>query len=688
MDDDDLLQRVDISFDASSLQNLDFSLQREWIVTNGLGGYASATLCSANTRRYHGLLVAALNPPVGRCVLLSKLEETLILTPTPPSNPPLRYELSTNIYPNATHPNGYRWLTQWHMLPVPSWQWQPAEGVKIQKQVWMPKSYNAVCVAYTLLEAPSQTSVRLELVPLLAWRNYHQEMAASGVSITALWCETNRCLRLRLPAIEGVTQSPIPLVLRLRSRDDQPFPNAAFSSNPCWYYHFLHPREAERGLDFSEDLYSPGSFSISLHPKQTVVVQCGVEPLPDVAPQKTLEEIQQSHIQLIAKAPPNEDPFEAQLLLASNAFLVRPPNGRSTIIAGYPWFTDWGRDTMIALPGLCLVPGHIEMARSILLSFATFVDAGMIPNRFPDTGSQPEYNTVDASLWFVTAAWRTFKAQPDEAFLKQIWPALQNILEGYKKGTRFNIHVDSRDHLLYAGAEGVQLTWMDAKVGDFVVTPRIGKAVEINALWYNALMCMADLAVRLHKTQEALLYTQEARQTMASFQTRFARKDQWGLYDVLDTPPHGTPDPSIRPNQIFAISLPFPVIPPTTPLAKTVLDAVQEKLWTPFGLRTLAPEDPNYHPRYEGNVWQRDTAYHQGTAWPWLLGAFAEAVWRVTGNKKAARKVLEPLATQLDRYGVGTLAEVYDADAPQRPNGCIAQAWSVAETLRVWHELK
>jgi len=679
-----VLGKSDIVFDAALLQNETEAMKREWLVTNGIGGYSSATLANANTRRYHALLVAALKPPVGRCVLLSKLEETLVVKRGDREE---RFELSANLYPGTTHPTGYRWLEEWRMLPAPSWTWRVDEGIKIGKQVWMPRGHNAVYVAYSVSEAPAGVEMRLELVPLLAWRDYHSEMAATSSTPLAIWCETNRCLRLRLPQIEGITEAPVPLHLRLCRRDGQPYEAASFSANACWYYRFLHPREQERGLDFCEDLFSPGVFTLPISSDQPLVVEGGVEPLDLPTPAESLDAVGEEQ-QLLLTQCLDADAFEARLVLATRDFLVEPPEGRATVIAGYHWFTDWGRDTMIALPGLCLTTGKVPFARAILRSFAQFVDQGMIPNRFPDVGSQPEYNTVDASLWFILAAWRVHKTGQESAFLEELWPALQAIIEGYRQGTRYNIHVDTRDHLLYAGVERVQLTWMDAKVGDYVVTPRIGKPVEINALWYNALRCVADIARSMGKTIDAQRYDEEAERAREGFQGRFARGDGLGLYDVLDTPPHGEPDGAIRPNQIFALSLPFPLFSASHPTAQAILRTVQSQLLTPFGLRTLAPDDPHYAPRYEGDVWHRDTAYHQGTAWPWLLGAFAEAVWKVTGNREEARRALLPLSTQMEVYGVGSLPEIYDGSEPQRPNGCIAQAWSVAEVLRVLRELR
>ena len=720
-----------IVFGADALRDPAQSLRREWLITNGLGGYASGTLATANTRRYHGLLVAALNPPVGRAVLLSKLEETLRVTDA--SGKIQDYALSANLYPGATYPQGYQWLRAWNALPAPTWQWSPSNGVTLEKKVWMAQGKNTTYIAYRLLALPPDCTARLSLVPLLAWRDYHSEMMACDFRPAAAWytpsaagsadAKPGGALRLSLPPIARVTNAPTDLTLQLCSEDGSGLPDAVFDASPEWYYHFQQPREQERGLDYQEDLYTPGTLSASLTvgsplcvvatahaeradaldtawnallARQTDLLQgtngangatgtvgtseingtSGVVALPG-APSPS------------ADAAPAPDAFGQQLTLAADQFVVQVPGGRATVIAGYPWFGDWGRDTMIALPGLCLTTGRAPLARDILVSFAAFADQGMLPNRFPDVGETPEYNTVDATLWYFVAIYRYIEATGDVDLLRQtLWSVLQDIIDWHRRGTRYNIHVDAADGLLYAGQAGVQLTWMDAKVGDWVVTPRIGKPVEINALWYCALRIMAHFATLLND-DSAPTYTQQAQAMQAAFARRFTRADGQGLYDVLDTPGEGAgnADASIRPNQIFALSLPFPVVEANAPLAQSIIDIVRAHLLTPNGLRTLSPQHPAYRPRYEGDPLSRDGAYHQGTVWPWLLGPFAQAVASVTGDITGARAMLAGLQPQLAAFGMGSLAEIYDASDPQRPNGCYGQAWSVAETLRVWQDL-
>lgn len=684
-----------IAFDHTILRDQEAVLQREWLATNGLGAYASATLAGANTRRYHGLLVAALNPPLGRAVLLSHFEENLDVVGA--DGIKTSCALSTNLYPGVVHPQGFRLLESWTDTPVATWIWSPTPGVRIEKRVWMARGRNTTYVSYRLLEAPRGASAHLHLTPLLAWKDYHSEMHAGGQVVNAAWFgptaqdgansgAANASLRVTLPGIWRVTTGPFTLSLQVVDANGAPYLPAAYRSEPGWYYRFQHPREMERGQDFEEDLYTPGTLELPLSVGRPVVVIASVEDHVD-SPEAALAEIENHRSELTAKAALTDD-FGRTLTLAADAFLVQVPGARSTIIAGYPWFADWGRDTMIALPGLCLSTGRAEIAREILLSFAAYVDQGMLPNRFPDVGETPEYNTVDATLWYFNAIYGYVSATGDEGTLaNSFWKVLEGIVEYHRKGTRFQIHVDPADNLLYAGEPDVQLTWMDAKIGDWVVTPRIGKPVEINALWHNALRIMADFAARLKDAEAAARYDALARQTAESFAARFPRADGQGFYDVLDAP-GGQPDLSVRPNQVFAVSLPFPPVDPKSPAAKTIIDVVERDLLTPVGLRSLSPNDPGYRATYGGNQWSRDSGYHQGTVWGWLLGPFVEAHYRVYQDRERARELLLGIRSHLTDYGVGSIAEIFDGDAPFRPNGCVAQAWSVSETLRVWKLLQ
>jgi predicted glycogen debranching enzyme len=634
--------------------------RREWLVTNGMGGYASGSLSGANTRRYHGLLVAALTPPTGRFVLLSKVEEAVTVGGK-------TLELSANQYPGAVHPQGYELLERFEQYPAPTFFYRPAEGVSFEKRIWLDHGANTTYVRYTLTEAHSPAELRL--TPLVCWKDYHSEMRAWGGFPAEIELHPGR-LRVR-----AVVDSP-DLCLSL--------PGAAWESDGYWHYDVQHEIEKERGLEFEEDLYCPGHFHITLAPGQSITLTATIEDTPS-DPEQSWQGLLSRQKKLLDAASTNAV-FGQALTLAADAFVVDRRTSdrlqRSTIIAGYPWFTDWGRDTMIALPGLCLTTGRHDVAKEILLSYAPWVSQGMIPNRFPDHGEEPEYNTVDATLWYIRAIKQYVEQAADgTALLLELWPTLTDIVTWHLRGTRYGIGVDEEDGLLCAGEPGVQLTWMDARVGDWVVTARIGKPVEISALWIDALESMASFAERVGADHKP--YSRLAAKASRSFRESFVRPDGLGLYDVLA---QDGPDHSIRPNQIFAVSLSNTLIDKAA--QKRVVDVVKRELLTPRGLRTLSPNDPAYCGRYEGGPVERDGAYHQGTVWPWLLGPFAEAHYRVCGDKSRARSFLEPLQEHLAEAGVGSLSEVFDGDPPHRPNGCIAQAWSVAETFRVWSLLR
>ncbi|MEW6323977.1 MAG: amylo-alpha-1,6-glucosidase [Nitrospirota bacterium] len=646
---------MQIEFGPQNLHDYETASRREWLVTNGIGGYAAGSLAGSNTRRYHGLLVAAIAPPAGRVVTLAKLEETAVIDGGV-------FPLSANQYPGAIHPQGFRSLASFTRFPVPSFLYHPLRGVRIEKSIWMAHGKNTTYIKYTLHRSPGR--VRLELRPLIAWTDYHTEFhRRDDFPCSLSWHEPE----LRMTPYSGL--SPLRLTVE----------GARFMSKADWYYNIEHLRELERGLDCREDLYSPGHFDVELDAGESVTVVASVEPSAESG-EKTLAAALARQERLIGLAGA-ADAFGKHLVLAADQFIVQAPNVRSTVIAGYPWFTDWGRDTMISLPGLCLAAGRPELAREILAAFADFVSDGMLPNRFPDGGTHPEYNTADATLWYVQAIYAYLDATKDEEFVEQtLMPVLEEIIAWHLKGTRYRIKVDA-DGLLSAGEHGVQLTWMDAKVGDYVVTPRTGKPVEINALWHNALRIMALLARRFGK--EAVSYQRMAKRARASFAAKFERPDGQGLFDVIDGA--GGRDESIRPNQIFAVSLPFSPLDDAG--AKRVVDTVQRHLLTPVGLRTLSPEDPAYKGRYGGDPFQRDAAYHQGTVWPWLLGPFVEAHLRVYGSRAAARRFLKPMQAHLADAGVGSISEIFSGDPPFSPDGCIAQAWSVAEVLRLWKQL-
>ena len=669
--------------------DLGVAMSREWLETNGLGGFSSSTIIGVNTRRYHGLLTAATKPPVGRLVLLSKLEETLVLNGQ-------RYELSSNKYPGAIHPQGFQYQTSFRLDPFPVFSFE-VEGMKIEKSVFMVQSENTVVVQYEFtkrssprqksrskkkgrsIEVASQTDGLLdfEIRPLIAFRDYH------GTT------HENEALNSHVDTEDGLTT--------VRPYGDLPALN--FAHDNCeidksgyWYHNFEYAVEQERGLDFVEDLFCPFSMTFDLNRLERVCIIASTEPYQirsadhhrDVEKNRRRELVRTgmpapAGPSTTASASGGTTPLIRSLITAADQFIVSRASGK-TIIAGYHWFSDWGRDTMIALPGLTLVTGRPEIAKSILAEFAKHLDQGMLPNRFPDTGEAPEYNTVDASLSFFEAVRALLQYTNDYGFVRaQIYDALVDIIAWHLKGTRYNIHVDS-DGLLFSGESGVQLTWMDAKVGDWVVTPRQGKPVEIQALWYNALCIMEQLAEKFGQKAGQNQYKAMAKQARASFDRLFWNKEAGCLYDVVDG---DTRDSSIRPNQILAVSLANPLVSKTR--AKSILNVVARALLTPRGLRTLSPNDPQYRGRYEGDQSGRDSAYHQGTVWPWLMGPYITAQVKTFG-KVAGRKFaidwLNNFQPHVEEAGLGQVSEIFDGDAPHTSRGCIAQAWSVAELLR------
>ena len=641
-----------IRFGEKICTNLDAGLRREWLETNGLGGFASATINGCNTRRYHGLLVAATKPPVGRFVLLSKLEETLIIDGR-------RYELGTNRYPGVIHPVGFQYLKQFRLDPFPAFTFG-VETTQVEKKVFMIQGENTTVIQYRVKGKTDR--IQLEIRPLIAFRDYH--------SLT----HENEGLNPRIEQQPGeISVSPYPRLptLHLANNADQ------VESTWHWYRNFEYEAERERGLDFTEDLVNPCVlvFDLSSEPKATIVASTESHDV-DAAEEYCKREI--SRRKENAQRSPVDDDFVTSLAAAADQYIV---SRDESVIAGYHWFSDWGRDTMIALPGLTLPTLRYDVARGILRTFAQHVDRGMLPNRFPDAGETPEYNTVDATLWVFEAVRAYLAYTGDLDFVQQeLYSVLSDIIAWHVRGTRFGIKLDSAG-LLNSGESGVQLTWMDAKVGDWVVTPRRGKPVETQALWYNAVCIMEDIAARLDDETARKRYNNMAALTKWSFNRLLWNEKGGYLYDVVNG---GSPDASIRPNQIFAVSLPHSMLSPDR--AKQVVGIVEQHLLTPYGLRSLAPSDPQYRGRYIGDGVSRDGAYHQGTVWPWLMGPFITAYIKVNAGSESARRQAEdwlaPLKDHLTDAGLGHISEIFDGDAPHRPVGCIAQAWSMAEILR------
>src|SRR5882724_1378979 len=647
-----------IQFNQETCGDLGAALSREWLETNGLGGFASSTIIGLNTRRYHGLLVAATKPPVGRLVLLSKLEETLFIDGRP-------FDLSANRYPGVVHPQGFRYLKQFRLDPFPIFTYE-VEGIEIEKTVFMVHGENSTVVHYELKKdnhPESPENLRLEIRPLIAFRDYQSTTHENG-AISAAVDES--------PGLATVTPY-------------QGLPSLHLAHNASelrragdWYRNLEYDAERERGLDFSEDLFNPCvlRFDLRLCRQASVIASTEKRDAADIAEYRQAAVTRQRNAVV---SSPIENGFAQTLAAAADQYIVSRGD-QKTVIAGYHWFSDWGRDTMIALPGLTLPTGKFEVARSILRTFARNVDQGMLPNRFPEAGETPEYNTVDATLWFFEAARAFLEYTGDLEFVQNdLYPVLTDIIAWHVRGTRYGIKVDPSG-LLASGEPGVQLTWMDAKVGDWVVTPRTGKAVEINALWYNALRAMAGFA--RHLRPPAGPWDALADRVKAGFE-RFWTESAGYCYDVLASPEGH--DEALRPNQIFAVSL--RESPLSLDRQKKVVDACARHLLTSYGLRSLAPGHAHYRGHYGGDRTSRDGAYHQGTVWGWLLGPFALAHCRVYGDAAAARAFLAPLADHLADYGVGSIAEIFDGDPPFAPAGCIAQAWSVAETLRAWHDL-
>jgi predicted glycogen debranching enzyme len=659
--------------------NPDALVSREWLVTNALGGYASGTVAGVMTRRYHGLLIAALAVPLGRTVMLTHIAEQLRL---PDGR---QFEIvgreRTNDAPDA---RGTGYLTEFRLeIGLPVWRYE-ISGTVIEKRVFMPHLQNSVQLLYTLIAG----SPRVELV-LRPSVNFRPQEAP--VSEPLGWPYELRAVGEDIELAQK--GSPLPPV-----RFKVPAQGSTFTVEGCRIENVLYRVEENRGYRARGDLWSPGYFRIPVEAGQTVAFIASTESFETMTALETERALQAERNRrrrLIAQAAPEaQDGVPAELVLAADQFIVTPA-GRveeaararaagdevRTIIAGYHWFTDWGRDTMIGLEGLALATGRRLEAGYILRTFAHYVRDGLIPNLFPERQKEGLYHTADATLWFFHAISRYVGYSNDQLTLSTLYPILKEIVDCHVQGTLFGIKVDPADGLLRQGAEGYQLTWMDAKVEDRVVTPRRGKAVEINALWYNALRLMEKWADE-RGDRAAREYRERAQETARSFNDRFWCAERGHLYDVVDTEA-GVPDAKCRPNQILAIALPCEVL--QRDRWEPVLRTITRRLLTPFGLRTLAPDDPDFKPRYYGDLRARDAAYHQGTVWAWLIGPFVDAWLKVyPGDDAGARHVVEGFVRHLDDGCVGTIGEIFDADAPYTPRGCIAQAWSVAELLRAW----
>ena len=657
-----------VKFGREVCGNLDAAEAREWIVTNGIGGFASGTVSGCMTRRYHGLLIAALQPPVGRTQLVAGLDEIVRYAGA-------EYPLATHQWASgAVDPKGFLNIQSFRLEGMtPVWTYALADAL-LEKRVLMQQGSNTTHVEYTLVRGSG--AIEMELKALVNYRDFHGSTHAGD------W-------RMRIDPVEnGVTigafDGATPFYLKCAGAICEP--------RHEWYRNCFLPVEKERGLDDHEDHLFAALFKTKLNVGNSITFVASTEAQTEsdggsARSKRAEQEAALFETWRAGNAKAAECPaWLPQLVLAADQFIVKRslpehPDGRS-IIAGYHWFGDWGRDAMIALPGLTLATGRADVARQILLAFAGYFDGGMLPNNFPDAGGKPEYNTVDAALWYFEAVRQYFAATQDGRTLLQLFPTLAETIDAHVKGTRYNIHVDPADGLLYAGGPGVQLTWMDAKVGDWVVTPRTGKPVEVNALWINALETMAEFARLLARPGGG--YEKLSAKAQKNFQ-KFWNEERGCCFDVIDVPGGGN-DAALRPNQIFGVSL--PVSPLTEDQQKAVVDVCAQHLLTSYGLRSLAPGEPGYQGHYSGGPRDRDAAYHQGTVWGWLLGPFVLAHLRVYGDRAEAMRFLEPLGISVHMYGLGTLGEIFEGDPPFTPHGCIAQAWTVGEVLRAMREIQ
>jgi predicted glycogen debranching enzyme len=629
----------------------------EWLEADGLGGFATGTVSGIRTRRYHALLLTATKPPSGRVVLVNGFDAWI-------ETEGGTFSLSSQLYnPGVMHPDGARRIEQFTANPWPQWTYALEDGTKIQFELFACHGASVTVLAWRFLTAKGETI--LSFRPFLSGRDYHSMH------------HENSAFQFE-PQVQGKgliwhPYNGLPGIIALS--------NGEYRHQPDWYRNFLYEQERARGLDFTEDLAAPGIVSWDLARGEAVCIlaaegfENGLLTMDDPS-EKLAADLRSAELRRRQK-------FSSPLDRSADAYLVTRGSGK-TIVAGYPWFTDWGRDTFIAFRGLCLATERFDDARDILLEWAGVVSEGMLPNRFPDQGNQPEYNSVDASLWYIIAVHDFLQAMQDRASSglnqqkKTLQRAVEAILTGYSQGTRYGIHMD-RDGLLAAGVPGAQLTWMDAKIGDWVVTPRIGKPVEVQALWLNALWIASRFSER---------WKENFARGRETFAARFWNEQGGCLYDVIDVDHQpGKVDALFRPNQILAIGgLPISLI--AGERAKRVVEAVTQRLWTPVGLRSLALGEPGYAPRYEGGVRERDSVYHQGTVWPWLIGPFVEAWVRVHGGSEDAKheartRFLMPIMEHVNGYGLGHISEIADADPPHTPRGCPFQAWSLGELLRL-----
>ncbi len=653
-------------------------LSREWLVTNGLGGYASGTIAGVITRGFHGYLIAALPSPLGRMMMLNDLEEQFIL----PDGKEVHVGGEERVgVPFRWH--GADYLKEFRLdMGLPAWRYQIG-GFVVEKSLMLPHGQNTVYINYRILDGDG--TLKLSLRPSLNIRP-HESPASSPItvpySLVVFEDQYEVVAGQQIPALRLLFDGKCSGLTVARVRIQE----------------IIYRIEESRGYAARGELWSPGYFHAEITRSRDATLIASTEPWETIramSPQEALTFEYDRRGRLLAEADPEaREGTPAELVLAADQFIIKPA-GRlkdtaraqaagdevRTVIAGYHWFTDWGRDTMISLEGLTLTTGRGVEAAYILRTFAHYIRDGLIPNMFPEGQKDGLYHTADATLWFFHAIKRYLDLTGDRSILRLVLPKLLGIVDSHLSGTRFNIHVDPADGLLVQGAAGYQLTWMDAKVDDWVVTPRRGKAVEINALWYNALKLLEGWLIEEHREDGAPTVAKHAEQLRKSFNERFWNADRGYLFDVVEG--EDGDEPSCRPNQLLAISLDHPILDESH--WEAVLNVCKDKLLTPVGLRSLSPDSKDYKPKYDGDLRSRDAAYHQGTVWSWLIGPFVDAWLRVhPGDFQTARGFLEGFTAHLGEAGVGSISEVFDAETPYTPRGCVAQAWGVAEVLRCW----
>jgi predicted glycogen debranching enzyme len=671
-----------ITLGKETLSNFENAIRKEWIITNGLGGYASSTVLGINTRKYHGLLVAAFHPPRERRVCLAKLDEEVKIENN-------ICPLSANEFQNGIFPRGYMFLKEFSVSPFPSYTYT-VEGVEVQKTIFMPYEKNAVITVYEILNR-SDLDVEIRVFPLINWRHFHSVTDRWKIPWQFIQKREDKEVDIRF----GVPRSTLMIITT----------KGSYLAAGKWIEKIYYYEEAKRGESCLDDCFQLGCFEIDVRANENgkFAITAVVDRDEDYA-RKVLAEMPVSmydvealykreikrHENLLTKFHEEHEDIQPKdwlnwVVLATSMFIVKGMNSKqNSVIAGYHWFGTWGRDTFISMPGLMLVTGRFENARQAFLTFKNQCKHGLISNFFPDQAGQPTYNAVDASLWYVNAVLQYLKYTGDFRFVQEkLWETLKTIIQSYAKGTAFNIHVDS-DGLLHHGS---QLTWMDAAIDGQPITPRAGKAVEVQALWYNALKIMELLANKFKEKDEAEKYTQVAEKARKSFVEKFWNPEKNCLFDVISE--HGKDD-SLRPNQVIAVALDFTML--DNAKNEKIVDVVSRELLTPYGLRTLATNDPRYTGVYAGDRRSRDNAYHNGTVWPWLLGPFTTAFLKTKGpvdyrREYALTNFLLPLFTEQSfKAGLGTISEIFDGEPPHTPKGCVSQAWSVAEPFRAYVE--